>query len=91
LHTIAHDRRIKIAICPGSTQKFIKYAYDAGADVYISRKFSEEAFCIAKVLNISYIVIECDEVVSYSIKKLGNHLRDEFNLIHTFINKETFA
>ena len=76
----------KIAICTGSAQGLIEYAYKAGADVYISGEISERTTLLARELGITYISAGHHATERYGIQALGHHVAQNFRLIHDFID-----
>jgi dinuclear metal center YbgI/SA1388 family protein len=75
-----------IAICTGSAQNFIEYAYQENADVYISGEISENTTLLARELDITYIAAGHHATERYGIQTLGEHLAQVFDLEHDFID-----
>lgn len=76
----------KIALCTGAAQGYIEQAAEAGADVYISGEISEPTVHIARETGIAYVSAGHHATERYGIQALGEHLAQEFDLHHTFID-----
>ncbi|APC97688.1 Nif3-like dinuclear metal center hexameric protein [Francisella frigiditurris] len=76
----------KIAICTGGAQDFIEYAYEAGADTFISGEISERTTHSARELGINYIAAGHHATEKEGVRALGNLLAQKFNLENIFID-----
>lgn len=81
------DREIsKIGWCSGAAQDFLQEAYRFGVDAYISGEISERTYYEAKELGIHYFACGHYTTEEFGIKALGEHLSQQFNLQHHYIN-----
>ncbi|MFC4891535.1 Nif3-like dinuclear metal center hexameric protein [Pseudofrancisella aestuarii] len=82
----ANSKNNKIAICTGGAQDFIEYAYEAGADTFISGEISERTTHSARELGINYIAAGHHATEKEGVRALGNLLAQKFNLENIFID-----
>jgi dinuclear metal center YbgI/SA1388 family protein len=76
----------KVAICTGGAQDFIEYAYDAGADTFISGEISERTTHIARELGINYIASGHHATEKEGVKAIAKLLEENFDLNTKFID-----
>lgn len=76
----------KVAICTGGAQDFIEYAYQAGADTFISGEISERTTHTARELDINYIAAGHHATEKEGVKAIAELLKQKFNLESKFID-----
>lgn len=76
----------RIAWCSGGAQGFFDQAVTAGVDAYISGEISEPNAHIARESNVAYFAIGHHASERYGVKALGEHLADQFGLVHHFVD-----
>jgi len=76
----------KVALCTGAAQSYIEQAIDQGADAFISGEISENTRHIAKENNIHYFAAGHHATERYGVQALGEHLSQQFDLRHEFID-----
>ncbi len=76
----------KVAICTGGAQDYIEYAYQAGADTFISGEISERTTHTARELGINYIAAGHHATEKEGVKAIANLLKQEFTLDTKFID-----
>lgn len=82
----ANDRNKKVAICTGGAQDYIEYAYQTGADTFISGEISERTTHIARELGINYIAAGHHATEKEGAKAIADLLREKFNLETKFVD-----
>lgn len=82
----ANQQNKKVAICTGGAQDFIEYAYNAGADTFISGEISERTTHIARELGINYIAAGHHATEKEGAKAIAKLLEQNFNLKTKFID-----
>ncbi len=75
----------KIAWCTGGAQNYIEHAINIGADCFITGEVSEQIPAIAKENNIAFISAGHHATERYGIQALCQHLSQQFDLKHQFI------
>ncbi len=87
LHIPAFAKDIhKIAWCTGAAQDFLTQAIEFGVDAYVTGEVSERTVHIAKENNIHFFAAGHHATERYGVKALGEHLSEQFNLQHVFID-----
>ena len=76
----------RVAWCTGAAQSGIEAAIIAKADVYISGEVSEQTFHIANEEGIAYIAAGHHATERYGVRSLGEHLAENFDIEHRFID-----
>ncbi|AEB28654.1 Nif3-like dinuclear metal center hexameric protein [Francisella hispaniensis] len=76
----------KVAICTGGAQDFIEYAFQAGADTFISGEISERTTHTARELDINYIAAGHHATEKEGVKAIAELLKQKFNLESKFID-----
>ena len=82
----AHNANKRVAICTGGAQDYIEYAYNAGADTFISGEISERTTHTARELGINYIAAGHHATEKEGVKAIAQLLKKEFNLDTKFID-----
>ena len=81
----------KIAWCTGGAQNYIEHAINIGADCFITGEVSEQIPAIVKENNIAFISAGHHATERYGIQALCQHLSQQFDLKHQFIDVENFV
>ena len=82
-----HDRPITtVGWCTGAAQGYIQQAADLGLDAFISGEISEPTVHLARELGINYISAGHHATERYGVKALGEHLAEQFDITHYFID-----
>lgn len=82
-----HDRPITtIGWCSGAAQGFLEQAAVLGLDAYISGEISEPTVHLARELGINYFAAGHHATERYGVKALGEHLAQQFDIQHQFID-----
>lgn len=76
----------KIAWCTGGAQSYIEHAINIGADCFITGEVSEQIPAIAKENNIAFISAGHHATERYGVQALCQHLSQQFDLKHQFID-----
>ncbi|WP_150468165.1 Nif3-like dinuclear metal center hexameric protein [Francisella sp. SYW-9] len=82
----AKNQNKRVAICSGGAQDFIEYAYNAGANTFISGEISERTTHIARELGINYIAAGHHATEKEGAKAIAKLLATEFSLDTKFID-----
>ncbi|API86984.1 Nif3-like dinuclear metal center hexameric protein [Francisella uliginis] len=82
----AKNQNQKVAICTGGAQDFIEYAYNAGADTFISGEISERTTHTARELGINYIAAGHHATEKEGAKAIAKLLEKNFDLDTKFID-----
>jgi len=83
----AHDRPITtIGWCSGAAQGYIEQAAELGLDAFLSGEISEQTVHLARELGINYFAAGHHATERYGVQALGNHLAEQFDLQHQFID-----
>ncbi len=87
LHIPAFAKEInKIAWCTGAAQDFLPQAIEFDVDAYVTGEVSERTVHIAKENNIHFFAAGHHATERYGVKALGEHLSEQFDLKHIFID-----
>ncbi|MCW8891479.1 MAG: Nif3-like dinuclear metal center hexameric protein [Sedimenticola sp.] len=73
--------------CTGAAQSAIVEAAAAGLDTFISGEISESTTHLARELGIHYFAAGHHATERYGIQALGQHLAEQFDLTHRFIDE----
>lgn len=83
----AHNRPVStIGWCSGAAQGYIEQAAELGLDAFMSGEISEQTVHLARELGINYIAAGHHATERYGVLALGNHLAEQFDLSHQFID-----
>ncbi|MCH9645895.1 MAG: Nif3-like dinuclear metal center hexameric protein [Proteobacteria bacterium] len=83
----AEDKKInKIAWCSGGAQSYIEHAINIGADCFITGEVSEQIPAICQENDITFISAGHHATERYGVQTLGQHLSQEFELFHQYID-----
>jgi dinuclear metal center YbgI/SA1388 family protein len=75
-----------IAWCTGAAQDYLLSAAEQGVDAFITGEISERTVHIARENNLHFYAAGHHATERYGIKALGDHLGEEFQLTHYFID-----
>ncbi len=82
-----HDRPIMtIGWCSGAAQGYIEQAAELGLDAFLSGEISEQTAHLARELGINYFAAGHHATERYGVMALGEHLAEQFDLQHHFID-----
>jgi dinuclear metal center YbgI/SA1388 family protein len=82
-----HNRPITtIGWCSGAAQGYIEQAAELGLDAFMSGEISEQTVHLARELGINYIAAGHHATERYGVLALGNHLTENFDIKHQFID-----
>jgi putative NIF3 family GTP cyclohydrolase 1 type 2 len=82
-----HNRPITtIGWCSGAAQGYIEQAAELGLDAFMSGEISEQTVHLARELGINYIAAGHHATERYGVLALGNHLAENFDIKHQFID-----
>ena len=82
----ANNVNKRIAICTGGAQDYIEYAYNIGADTFISGEISERTTHTARELGINYVAAGHHATEKEGVKAIAELLKKELNLDAKFID-----
>jgi dinuclear metal center YbgI/SA1388 family protein len=83
----AHDRPITtIGWCTGAAQNYIQQAADLGLDAFLSGEISEQTVHLARELGINYFAAGHHATERYGVLALGEHVAQQFDIQHQFID-----
>lgn len=87
LHIAAERNEIvRVGWCSGGAQDFIEYAKDLNLDAFISGEVSEQTTHFARENNIHYFAAGHHATERYGVSALGEHIQNEFSLIHVNVD-----
>ena len=75
-----------VSWCTGGAQGYMTEAIALGVDVFISGEISEQTVHLARESGVAYISAGHHATERYGVKALGEHLANEFGLVHEFID-----
>jgi dinuclear metal center YbgI/SA1388 family protein len=82
-----HNRPMTtIGWCTGAAQGYIEQAAELGLDAYLSGEVSEQTAHLARELGINYFAAGHHATERYGVMALGEHLADQFEIQHQFID-----
>jgi dinuclear metal center YbgI/SA1388 family protein len=82
-----HDRPMTtIGWCTGAAQNYIQQAAELGLDAFLSGEISEQTVHLARELGINYFAAGHHATERYGVLALGEHLAQQFDLQHQFID-----
>jgi len=86
------ERKIeRVAWCSGGAQRFVSQAAELGVDAFISGEISEQTTHEARENNILYIAGGHHATERYGVDALGEHLSEQLQLTHQFIDVDNPA
>lgn len=78
----------KVALISGGAHKAINLAIEAGADAFITGSFDEPLWHIAKEEKIHFFALGHSSTEKIGPRALGEHLAQQFNYKHHFLNSD---
>ena len=76
----------RIAWCTGSAQSYIKMAFEAGADAYLTGEASEQTVHYARETGMHFFAAGHHATERYGVQAVGRHLEKELCIEHQFID-----
>lgn len=76
----------RIAWCSGAAQGYIEQAQQLGVDAYLSGEISEQTVHFARETGIHYFSAGHHATERYGVWSLGEHLAQQFELEHEFVD-----
>lgn len=77
----------RLAWCTGAGQDFFQHAIELGVDAFISGEVSERTYHLAQEANVHYFACGHHATERLGICALGEHLVDQFEIEHKFIDE----
>ena len=82
-----HDRPMTtIGWCSGAAQGYIEQAAELGLDAFMSGEISEKTVHLARELGINYFAAGHHATERCGVNALGEHLAEQFDVQHQFID-----
>ena len=78
----------KIAWCTGAAQSYFEAAIQQGIDAFITGEISEQTVHIARESGVAFIAAGHHATERYGVQALGDHIAQQFNIQHQFIDIE---
>ena len=78
----------KIAWCTGAAQSYFEAAIQQGIDAFITGEISEQTVHIARESGVTFIAAGHHATERYGVQALGDHIAQQFNIQHQFIDIE---
>ena len=75
-----------VAWCSGAAQGYIDKAVSLGVDAYLTGEVSEQTVHVARESGIHFISAGHHATERYGVQALGEHLRQQFDIEHTYID-----
>jgi dinuclear metal center YbgI/SA1388 family protein len=72
--------------CSGAAQSYIDAAADQGLDAFISGEISEQTVHVARERGLHYFAAGHHATERYGVQALGEHLAEQFEISHRFID-----
>lgn len=76
----------RVAWCTGGAQDLIEQAKKLNVDAFVSGEISERTYYLAKELGIDYYSAGHHATERFGVQLLGNHIKQQFSLVHHFID-----
>ena len=77
-----------IAWCTGAAQSYFEAAIQQGIDAFITGEISEQTVHIARESGVAFIAAGHHATERYGVQALGDHIAQQFNIQHQFIDIE---
>ncbi len=75
-----------VAWCSGAAQSYIEKAVSLGVDAYLTGEVSEQTVHIARESGIHFIAAGHHATERYGVQALGEHLSQQFDIEHIYID-----
>jgi len=86
-HIPGPQTKIKtVGWCTGAAQSYIDAAAEQGLDAFISGEISEQTVHVARERGIHYFAAGHHATERYGVQALGQHLAEQFEIRHRFID-----
>ena len=72
--------------CTGGAQQFVTVAAERGLDAYISGEISEQTTHVARECGVHYFAAGHHATERYGVLALGEHLAEQFDVSHQFVD-----
>lgn len=76
----------RIAWCTGAAQGYMDVAINLGVDVFLTGEVSEQITHLVLESGVAYIAAGHHATERYGVQALGEHLAEQFNIEHEFID-----
>lgn len=76
----------KIGWCTGAAHNLLGDTISAGATVYLSGEISEPTVHLARETGVAYLACGHHATERYGVRALGEHLAEQFGIVHQFID-----
>lgn len=76
----------RLGWCTGAAQDYIDYAIAAGLDAFLTGEVSERTTHSAREAGIHFFAAGHHATERYGIQALGQHLAQQFNIVHEFVD-----
>jgi len=81
----------RVAWCSGGAQRFLLQAAELGVDAFISGEISEQTTHEARETGVLYIAAGHHATERFGVQALGEHLSEQLQLTHQFIDVDNPA
>ena len=87
LHIAGRQMQIQtVGWCSGAAQSYIDAAAEQGLDAFISGEISEQTVHVARECGLHYFSAGHHATERYGVQALGQHLAEQFDISHQFID-----
>ena len=87
LHIAGPQQKIQtVGWCSGAAQSYIDAAAEQGLDAFISGEISEQTVHVARERGLHYFSAGHHATERYGVQALGQHLAEQFDISHQFID-----
>jgi dinuclear metal center YbgI/SA1388 family protein len=87
LHIAGRQTQIQtVGWCTGAAQSYIDAAAEQGLDAFISGEISEQTVHVARERGLHYFSAGHHATERYGVQALGQHLAEQFDISHQFID-----
>ncbi len=76
----------RVGLCSGGAQQYVSKAAELGLDAFISGEISEQTTHEARENGLVYIAAGHHATERYGVQAVGEHLVNQFDLLHEFID-----
>jgi dinuclear metal center YbgI/SA1388 family protein len=78
----------RIAWCSGAAQDYLAQAVELNVDAFLTGEVSEHTVHMARESGVAFIAAGHHATERYGVQALGEHLAEQFGLVHQFIDIE---
>lgn len=79
------ERIERLAWCTGGGQGYIEQAVALGVDAFVSGEISEQTTHLAREHGIAFLAAGHHATERYGVQALGEHLAEQFGIVHRFV------